>query len=188
VEPEPVVYARLAAVANLMREGLDDRGLLAPDVGDVLDRLIEMYGTFERLARDELAGASISTEDNLWLETIASRFELIWLLAGEDIEESGAQTGGFAESPNDIAAVIADIMSNPAQALEVGTGYIDRIYVLVPNDEGAFQVARGGVYSYYEFWVPRDQRLTDEEWRQALAAGTQPDRPAWTSVFLVRES
>jgi hypothetical protein len=137
VEPEPVVYARLAAVANLMRAGLEGRGLLAPDVGDVLDRLIEMYRRFERLARDELAGAPISAEDNLWLETIASRFELIWLLAGEDIEESGAQTGGFPESPNDIAAVIADIMSNPWEALEVGTGYIDRIYVLVPNDQGS---------------------------------------------------
>lgn len=188
VEPDPVVYARLSAVADLMRAGLDDRELLAPDVGDVIGRLTEMYQRFERLARDELAGAPISPEDNLWLETIASRFELIWLLAGEDIDASGAQTGGFAESPNDVAAVVADIMSNPEQALEVGTGYIDQIYVLVPNDQGVFQVARGGVYSYYEFWVPRDQRLTDEEWRQSLAAGTQPDRPEWTSLFLVEES
>jgi hypothetical protein len=187
VEPEPVVYARLAAVANLMRAGLEGRELLASDVGDVLDRLIEMYRRFERLARDELAGAPISADDNLWLETVGSRFELIWLLAGEDIEESGAQTGGFPESPNDIAAVIADIMSNPWEALEVGTGYIDRIYVLVPNDQGVFQVARGGVYSYYEFWVPRDQRLTDEEWRQMLVAGTQPDRPEWMTPYLVTE-
>jgi hypothetical protein len=187
VEPEPVVYARLAAVANLMRAGLEGRELLASDVGDVLDRLIEMYRRFERLARDELAGAPISADDNLWLETIASRFELIWLLAGEDIEESGAQTGGFPESPNDMAAVIADIMSNPWEALEVGTGYIDRIYVLVPNDQGVFQVARGGVYSYYEFWVPRDQRLTDEEWRQSLVDGTQPDRPEWMTPYLVAE-
>jgi hypothetical protein len=185
VEPEPVVYARLAAVADLMRKGLEVRGLLAPDVEDVLDRLTDMYQRFERLAWDELAGAPISAEDNLWLEAIASRFELIWLLAGEDVAASGAQTGGFAEAPNDIAGVIADIMSNPSQALEVGTGYIDRIFVLVPNDQGVFQVARGGVYSFYEFWVPRDQRLTDEEWHQMLATGTQPDRPAWSSVFLV---
>jgi hypothetical protein len=185
VEPDPVVYARLAAVANLMRRGLESRGLLAPDVEEILDRLTDMYERFERLAWDELAGAPISTDDNLWLETIASRFELIWLLAGEDVDATGAQTGGFAEAPNDIAGVIADIMSNPAEALEVGTGYIDRIYVLVPNDQGVFQVARGGVYSYYEFWVPRDQRLTDEEWRQMLLAGTQPDRPDWSSVFVV---
>jgi hypothetical protein len=83
--------------------------------------------------------------------------------------------------------VVADIMSNPSEALEIGTGYIDRIYVLVPNDDGQFQVARGGVYSYYEFWVPRDQRLTDEEWRQMLVDGGAPARPYWTEVFLIEQ-
>lgn len=187
VEPEPVVYARLAAVANLMRQGLDDRGLLAPDVEEILARLTDMYGTFERLARDELAGRPISTEDNDWLESIGARFELIWLLASEDVDESNAQTGGSSAAPDDIAAVIADIMSNPDEALEIGTGYIDPIYVLVPNDQRTFQVARGGVYSYYEFWVPRGNRLTDEEWRQMLANGTQPARPDWTSVYRLED-
>lgn len=182
VEPEPVVYARLAGVAALMRDGLDQRGLLAPGVEMVLDLLTEMYRRFERLAWDELAGAPISAGDNLWLESIGARFELIWLLAGD---EPDALPGGSPQSPDDLAAVIADIMSNPTSALEVGTGFIDTIYVLVPNDQGVFQVARGGVFSYYEFWVPRGQRLTDEEWRQMLVAGTQPDRPGWTSVFLV---
>jgi hypothetical protein len=186
VEPEPVVYGRLAAVAALMRDGLAVRGLLADDVGDLLDRLIEMYGRFERLARDELAGTAISSEDNEWLETISSRFELLWLLAGEDVDETGAETGGFAVAPNDTAAVIVDIMSNPDRALEIGTGSIDQIYVLVPNDDGIFQVARGGVYSFYEFWVPRGERLTDEEWRQQLADGTQPDRPTWITPSFAR--
>jgi hypothetical protein len=187
VEPEPVVYARLAAVAGLMADGLGDRDLLAADVGEILDRLVEMYGRFERLARDELAGAPISGEDNQWLETIGSRFELLWLLAAEDVDDPDAMTGGSTGSPNDVAALVVDIMSNPDQALELGTGYIDQILVLVPNDDGEFQVARGGVYSYYEFWVPRGERTTDEEWRQMLDAGTEPERPAWTEVFLVEQ-
>jgi hypothetical protein len=185
VEPAPVVYARLAGVARLLSRGLGDRDLLADDVAQILEELTTMYDRFERLALDELAGHAISQEDNEWLETIGSRFELIWLLAAESDGAGQATTGGFPESPNDIAGVIADIMSNPSEALEIGTGYIDRIYVLVPNDDGQFQVARGGVYSYYEFWVPRDQRLTDEEWRHLLAEGEPPARPDWTGVFLV---
>jgi hypothetical protein len=188
VEPEPVVYARLAAVARLMADGLGARDLLADDVEGILDRLVEMYARFERLAHDELAGEPISEEDNQWLETIGSRFELLWLLTAEDIEDPDAMTGGSTESPNDVAALVVDIMSNPEQALELGTGYIDQILVLVPNDDGEFQVARGGVYSYYEFWVPRGERMTDEEWRQMLDAGTQPERPSWTKVFLVEQS
>jgi hypothetical protein len=98
---------------------------------------------------------------------------------------SSLHAGRSGASPDDVAALVTDIMSNPTDALEIGTGYIDQLYVLVPNDEGAFQVARGGVYSFYELWVPRDERLTDEEWRDRLAAGDAPDRPAWSEEIIV---
>jgi len=55
-----------------------------------------------------------------------------------------------------------------------------------PNDEGAFQVAKGGVYSYYEFWQDPSDRLTDEQWRSMLNGGNAPERPDWFDVFLVR--
>ncbi len=63
--------------------------------------------------------------------------------------------------------------------LEVGTGPLDTIHVLVPDDEGHFQVATGSVYSYYQFWGPRPERLTDEEWRDRIVAGDLPERPSW---------
>ncbi len=179
VEPEPVVYDRLAAVALLVRDGFAARELLTADSADILDRLDEMYRRFADLARDELAAEPIAPADNEWIESIASRFELLWLLAAADDDASHAQTGGFATGPDEMSAVVADIMSNPEEALQIGTGHIDLIYVLVPNDEGRFQVARGAVYSFYEFWVPRAERLTDEEWRQMLYDGRAPDRPAW---------
>jgi len=53
----------------------------------------------------------------------------------------------------------------------------------VPDDDGTFQVAVGGVYSYYEFPVPAGERLTDEAWRQMLDDGEQPDRPFWQEVL-----
>ena len=34
---------------------------------------------------------------------------------------------------------------------------MDRIYVIVPDDIGGFQVASGGVYSYYEFAWPTSE-------------------------------
>jgi hypothetical protein len=179
VEPDPVVYLRLAAVVALLRDGLAVRGLLTESVDTMLGELVGLYDRFARLASDELAGQPISPEDNQWLESIGSRFELLWLLSAEQDDDEFGTTGGFAASPNDVAAVIVDVMSNPSEALEIGTGLIDRIFVLVPDDHGGFQVARGGVYSYYEFWVPRGERLTDEEWRQMLYDGLAPDRPAW---------
>ena len=74
-------------------------------------------------------------------------------------------------------------MRNADAVLELGTGYVDWIFVIVSDDRGGHQVATGGVYPYYEFWNT-GQRLTDEEWRALLEAGEQPGRPFWQDAFL----
>lgn len=43
-------------------------------------------------------------------------------------------------------------MRDQELVLEVGTAYVGTIFVLVPNDQGTFQVAAGAVYSFSEFW------------------------------------
>jgi hypothetical protein len=181
VEPDPVPFARLAAAGELLRDGLAIRDLLAPDPAALLDHVVTMFGRFERIARDELAGRPISAADNDWLAAIGSEFEALWLASGDG---SPGSSGGFAEDPDGKAPVVVDIFSNPSEALEVATGGFDTIYVLVPNDAGHFQVATGAVYAFYEFWVPRGERLTDEEWRMMLLDGRQPDRPEWLSGVL----
>ena len=87
--------------------------------------------------------------------------------------------------PTSTDAELRDIFRTTETALQLATGRIDVIYVVVPNDQGRFQVARGGVYSFYEFRQPAAERLTDEEWRQRLDDGDIPGRPAWQQAFLV---
>ena len=144
-------------------------GLLASEIG--------MFGFFERIATDELAGKPISTKDNERLHNISGEFEAIWWRT--------ADVSQYAE-PNDAddEALVADIGSSPKGVLELGTGRIDRILVLVPDDQGNFQLASGGVYSYYEFLEPPGQRLTDKEWQAILNSGKAPARPSWEKVFL----
>jgi hypothetical protein len=182
VEPDPVSFERLAEAARLLRTGLANRGLLPVATADLLDGLISMEARFGRIARDELAGVPISTVDNDWLASIGTTFELLWLQAGEGQPEHGG-AGGFAQDPDSQAPVVVDIMSNPWDALEIATGGFDTLYVLVPNDAGQFQVAIGAAYAFYEFWVPRGERLTDEEWRAMLAEGQAPDRPEWLAAL-----
>ena len=179
VEPEPVAFARLAAAADLMRRGLDDRSLLTEDQDVLLRDVVALFGFLERIARDELAGAPVSEQDNERLTHLGGELEsLFWRTSDQ------AATG---ESEADLdAAIVADIASGADGILEVGTGRIDRIYALVPNDEGVFQVAVGGVYSFYEFANPPGDRLTDEAWRTLLDAGEAPPRPPWEEAFLPR--
>jgi uncharacterized protein DUF3160 len=177
VEPEPVAFARLAALADLTRRGLDERKLLTEESTGLLADATELFQFLETVAEDELAGAPISEEDNQRLTDFGGELESFFWRTSDETPE------GFSEADLD-AAIVADIASGAKGVLEVGTGRIDRIYVLVPDDSGAFQVAVGGVYSYYEFTNPPGERLADEEWRAELDAGEAPERPTWEAAFL----
>jgi hypothetical protein len=88
--------------------------------------------------------------------------------------------------------VIADVATNPnppATVLEEGVGRVNPIYVVVPivetDGDIYLQVNKGGVFSYYEFPWPIEDRLTDEKWRLMLDEGKAPPPPEWTQSFLV---
>jgi Protein of unknown function (DUF3160) len=181
VEPDPVAWERMASVVRLLQEGLVDRSLViaGDDADTLMDDVATMLERMARIAGDELAGAPISAADNDWLEGIGSVFEVLWIQSS-DWDEALA----MPSADDTDAALVADIMRSTLAYLEIGTGRIDRIMVLVPNDNGTFQVAVGGVYSYYEFWREESLgRLTDEEWRALLDAGGAPERPAWEAVM-----
>jgi hypothetical protein len=176
VEPDPVVFGRLDAMAELMLAGMSERDLLTAEQADLLNGAIDLFSFLQRIATDELAGTPISARDNERLTYIGGELEAMWFRTSD-------QAGSGEPETDDDAAVVADIASGGDSVLEVGTGRIDRIYVLVPDDQGTFQVAVGGVYSYYEFTSPAGERLTDELWRSMLDSGDAPDRPAWQSVL-----
>jgi hypothetical protein len=68
--------------------------------------------------------------------------------------------------------------------LEEGVGYVDLIVVAYKCPNGRIILGAGPVFSYYEFKQPMSNRLTDEQWKQQLENGQQPDRPSWTSSFV----
>ena len=91
--------------------------------------------------------------------------------------------GENRNDPPDPIPVIAAVAGAKNSILEAGVGQLNRIYVAVPL-EGKLQIAQGGVFSYYEFIQPRDQRLTDEEWRQMLEDNLAY-LPEWVSEFVL---
>jgi hypothetical protein len=181
VEPDPVAFGRLAEALNLMKSGLSERNLLTKQASNLLSDEVELISFFKRIAKDELAGKPISATDNHRLRKIGGELEALWWQTTDLGPSSGTPAGPGTYHD----AIIADISSSPKGVLEIGTGRIDWEYVIVPDDQGNFQLAVGGVYSYYEFLNPPGLRLTDKEWRAKLDYGHKPPvRPAWESVFL----
>jgi Protein of unknown function (DUF3160) len=177
VEPDPVVYERLSAVTALMLNGLDARHLLTTEQRGLLVDTKSLMDLFARIAKDELAGRPISAKDNHDLWYIGDTLEALWF---RTTDHPNANT----VNAKDDDAVIADIARGIDQVLEEGTGRFDQIFVLVPDNDGKFEIAVGGVYSYYEFPQPVSNRLTDEAWRKMLNTHTAPARPSWETPIL----
>jgi len=177
VEPDPVAFGRLAAAASLLRSGLAERKLLTPRIGSLIRTEVKLFAFLERVAKEELAAQPLAKADNDRLTYIGGELEALWFRTS-DLPQRGPATADQAD------AIVADLGSSPQGVLEVGTGRTDRIYVLVPDGKGGFEVALGGVYSYYEFTSPPGVRLDDTTWRAELDKGTAPKRPAWESSFM----
>ena len=179
VEPDPAVYDRLAAMATLARNGLSSRKLIGSDTDKLLGDLIDMYSSFSRIAQDELAAKPISAKDKGDLADIGSTLEGLWWQTADQGSD------GTNEADND-AAIVADIGRADGQVVEVATGRIGDLLVVVPDGHGGFEVARGGVYSYHEFLQPVSNRLNDDTWRRMLHNGEAQPRPAWENVLFAK--
>jgi hypothetical protein len=180
VEPNPEVYARLLALTDMTREGLESRGLLTDNTQTNLRRLSDLLAFLLDVSHSELAGRSLTDDEYARIHFYGGELEAM-TLAAADTEGEGNPY--FEEQEQ--AALVADVATDPnGQVLEEAVGRVHEIYVIVPDGRGGLQVAKGGVFSYYEFPWPMSDRLTDEAWRAMLTEGKAPDQPAWTSSYI----
>ncbi len=183
VEPDPVAFGRISAAAGLLHDGFADRDLLTDETDDLLATLIGLTDWLGGIAERELDGIVATDAENDRLRNIGSELEYLWIASSEiDLNE----WGGAIPDPNERAALVTDIFTTSFDYLQLGTGGVDTIHVIVPLGDGRFEVAQGFVFSYYEFWRPATEpRLTDEEWRMIVSERLAPPRPMWTTSFLV---
>lgn len=182
VEPNPYLYARLASLVKMTREGLRDRGLLSERDQASLERLETLALSLKTISEKELSNTPLTDEEYELIRSYGVQLEHFWLEALRD-EGIDHRSAAF----NRPAALVADVATNPGggRVLEEATGYIFDIYAVVPVD-GQLRIAKGGVYSYYEFPWPLHDRLTDTRWHKMLADGQVPPLPEWTRAFMAQ--
>ena len=186
VEPNPYVYARLASLLKMTNEGLDIRGLLTPSMKDNLGKMEQLAMSLKTISEKELNNEKLTDDEYELIRSFGGQLEHFWLEVNKDepaFKQTTSQREYLNENP---AAIVADVATDPnGQVLEEGTGKISEIYVVVPID-GKLRIAKGGVYSYYEFTWPMSDRLTDKKWRDLLNSDQAPALPSWTDAFVAK--
>ena len=200
VEPVPEFYARLAALTEMTRAGLSRRGLLVEQDEISLQRLGELARSFQGMAEKELRGEPLTEQEFKTIRYYGGELEQLTMASADTPGEDQGAGAQMMPDEEPQAAVVADVATDPdpegdgtanPMVLELAVGRIDHLYAVVPlvEDDGeiTLQVAKGGVFSYYEFLWPGNDRLTDEQWRDMLEEGEAPSRPSWINSFYTSE-
>ena len=183
VEPEPLVYERFVRLAE---QGLKGYGMLAAEDEENLLRLSQMAEQLLTISVKELQNEVLTDEEYEFIRSYGGNIEHFWYEALKDEADSvNAQ-----EFP---AALVVDIATDPnGTVLQAATGDPSDIYVVV-NVAGKIKLARGSVYTFYQFPWPIEDRLTDAKWQQLM--GIAPDeegyyiydnsfeQPGWTDSY-----
>ncbi len=179
VEPNPEAFARLLALAQMTRSGLLNRGLLDETTQGNLDNLIDELEFLLDVSEKELNGVELTAEEYWRIQYYGGWLEALTIAAADPADE--AQGRSYLDDQK--SAVIADVASGYGMALEEGVGYPTNILVISPV--APYPVTVGAVYTYYEFSLPVNERMTDEAWREMLESGNAPAMPDWTDAYIV---
>jgi hypothetical protein len=202
VEPNPTFFARLVAFADRGKELVSELSALssaAPlvDIGTYFDRLASLLGTLQGMAEYERAGTPFTAEQMdfinhavTWKDGCAGATGVSGWYADLHYPGSGIDydplTGSRYRPP------IVDVHTQPTDAdgnwvgrvLHVGTGQPRLMVVTVDTCTGPRAYA-GLATAYFEKITENWQRVTEQEWGDALLAETPPDVP-WMSDLVVR--
>ncbi len=180
VEPYPEVYRRVQGMMTDLRINLADLGIDIPEIAERIQGFEEVLDRLSAISEKELSGMGLTEEDYECIWNIGHTLSSLKQFPPQIMEKI---TSGTDERMDIIADVHSDL--NTKQVLEEGVGSPFDIYVIVEDVKG-YRLCRGGVFSYYEFKHPMDDRLTDEKWQEMGKEGKRPEQPPWTQTFITK--
>jgi hypothetical protein len=183
VEPNPEVFGRLAALVQMLLDGLGQRDLLTETARESLGVLKALSDGLTSISEKELANQPLTGFEYDFIRNYGGELEHIWEIAKKDeMQDLPAWYFYLEEHPG---AVVVDIATDPnGQVLQEATGFAKEIYVAFPRD-GQVVLSRGVVYSHYEFTVPLEKRMMVDAWHKQILEGKMPPVADWQKAFLV---
>lgn len=189
VEPMPELYHRLSVLTQKTAYGLEKFGVINDTDKENLARLEELADQLTTISIKELTNEPLTEAEFELIRSYGGNLEHFWEEAVKEQSESESRPYS-SEFP---AALVVDVATDPnGTVLEEAIGGISEIYVVVPVD-GKLRIAKGGVFTYYQFEQPLSDRMTDSQWRQKLGLELTDDmqyirddsleQPQWTQSY-----
>jgi hypothetical protein len=209
VEPYPEFFAKIGGIADNAARVLKTLSLNPPSEelkgeleGNRARQVAffqEMSGSMrklEQIARHELEGLALTELEQSFLQAAFDDSKDVKFGSRSRKEYSGWYCGLYYARHQDASGwapmvskpVVADVHTDVGanQVLEVATGHA-RLMVFAVENGAESTLFVGPVFSYFEFWQPAKDRLTDEKWRERLA-NLPLAVPEWTSAFAASET
>jgi hypothetical protein len=176
-----------------------------------LNRFAANAATLKTLAEKELKQEPFTVEETSFVENLVELpqfygtrrytgwYPLLYYGAQEGYDSFSASLSGpdgtraeYIPDYRKSIALVTDVLTAPPDPVVGDPGAVQHqgvgnvFFMMLAVDNGPDRMVYGGpVFSHYEFDVPGVRRLTDAEWQSQLDAGTEPERPDWTSSWMI---
>lgn len=191
VELQPLFWERLEQAARLAEHALDDfqtpKGKEWVKEASTVHwkKFAETMATLHRISVQELASKPLDDKQLKFLKEVV------------EVTDAGGCGGpprwsgwfvelyyGGSHNATEWSPLVADVHTSPKHgSFSVATGGVDLTVAIIERGEHTMAFA-GPTAQYFEM-VTGATRLNDGEWKDKLSSRRAPDRPEWTSEWLV---
>ena len=183
VEPEPLVYGRLAALSDKTTEGLASFGMISDEDKEYMGLLSELASRLKVISEKELREELPNEEEFDLIRNYGATLQHLWLRTVKT--EGHSDVYKTTDFP---AALVTDIATDPDSetCLQIANAEPAMIAALVYFDGGVHLVS-GTMFQFYQFEQPISERMTDQTWRElcenSYGAKYFPSLPTWISAY-----
>ncbi len=183
VEPNVPFWEGSLLGVQILEKTLDAYSLIDSEGKYALQALKSIYEKCLVIAQKEAQDTDISEDENKWIRTIPNILAKYILLYTD---------GDWFEDKDQFKmACIADVFTNTEHGvcLETGVGRPNELYIPLNDNQGGKRIAIGYGFSYYEFYHPMGDRLTDEQWKAIVYDGDDDMSkyiPHWAQSCIIK--
>ena len=175
VEPYPEIYKLMSKLIT----GISNTAEYPQEVENKLNEFAKVLAELSIISDKELKDELLTEEEYTLIWNIGSNLKNI-------TQFSQALMQKITSGADEVMAIVADVHTDPnsGKVLEEAVGYPSEIYVKLSGSK----IVKGGVFSYYEFKAPMEERYTDEKWQEELRSTKPQELQKWIMPLLKNES